>query len=456
VQWTTEDVEKADLFYKTHNAGFQQYPFPKALFMKFVKENNGYFPVRIEALPEGTCANIHVPVYQITAEGEYSRLITFLETLLTQVWYPSTVATLSRRTRDIIAESFDKSVDKELHFLLESRLHDFGFRGCTCVEQSILGGTAHLLNFTGSDTMSACYYAQFYLNNGNPVATSIPATEHSVMTSWPNERLAISNMIQKFGGEGKLFACVMDSYDYGTALDKVLPSLANDHKKQGGLMILRPDSGDPVECIVQALKSGEKTFGASANALGYKMVNNVATIQGDGINDKTVRKILEATLAAGYSAANVAFGMGSGLLQKVNRDTMSFATKLNYIQDANGNVREVMKKPKTDGGKCSFPGMLKVLRVNGQLTVFPRTVDEKVNPKDNELKVVYDHGPIDDVWDDFDTVRQRVAKQWPACAKTYNPISQQLADKIKTWISDHNVAYEAMLKGMQKEIDEAI
>jgi nicotinamide phosphoribosyltransferase len=120
---------------------------------------------------------------------------------------------------DIIEEAFEKSVDDEFKSLVESRLHDFGFRGCTCVEQSVIGGTAHLLNFTGSDTMSACYYTQFALNNGKPIATSIPATEHSVMTSWRTEREAILNMIDKYGSG--VFATVLDSYDYKNALDNV-------------------------------------------------------------------------------------------------------------------------------------------------------------------------------------------------------------------------------------------
>jgi len=84
-QWTKEDVEKAEKFYSTHNAGKIPYPFPKDLFLKFIEENNGYFPIKLQALPEGTCAHIHVPVYQITAEKEYARLITYWETILTHV-----------------------------------------------------------------------------------------------------------------------------------------------------------------------------------------------------------------------------------------------------------------------------------------------------------------------------------------------------------------------------------
>lgn len=165
-----------------------------------------------------------------------------------QVWYPSSVATLSRFAKDTIKEAFDKSVDPELHFLISGRLHDFGFRGCTCVEQSVLGGMAHMLNFEGSDTMVASYHAQFHLNGGRPVGNSIPATEHSVMTAWETEEDAIKNEIEHFGGGP--FACVMDSYDYDNALDNVLPNIKEAKlAKEGGYMVLRPDSGDPVEQV---------------------------------------------------------------------------------------------------------------------------------------------------------------------------------------------------------------
>ena len=225
-KWTKADIDAADAFYKTHAAGGKPYPFPRDLFNAMVEENDGYFPVVIEALPEGSVAYIHTPVFIITAEDKYSRLATFLETLLTMVWYPSCVATLSRYTRDAIEDGFNQSVDDENKWLLPSRLHDFGFRGCTSVEQSVLGGCAHLLSFEGSDTMSACYHAQFHLNGGRPIASSIPATEHSVMTAWPTEEDAINNEIEHFGNG--LFAAVMDSYDYDNALDVVLPKVTKE------------------------------------------------------------------------------------------------------------------------------------------------------------------------------------------------------------------------------------
>jgi len=456
VQWTEEDVEMADKFYSTHNAGFQPYPFPKDLFLRFVRENNGYFPCRIEALPEGTVANVHVPVYQIFAEKHYSRLITFLETILTQVWYPSTVATLSRRTRDLIEDAFDATAEDDQRWQIDFKLHDFGMRGCCSMEQSVLGGTAHLLNFKGSDTMSACYYAQFHLNGGKPVASSIPATEHSVMTSWPNERLAMENMIENFGGDGRVMAIVADSYDYNNLLTKVLPAVADKHKKKGGMMVLRPDSGDPVECIISALKAGEANFPTKKNSKGYKVIEGLAAIQGDGINYDIVRQILAAVKAAGYSAENVAFGLGSGLLQKLNRDTMSFATKLSYIIYADGKSREVMKRPKTESGKISLPGILKVRRDGGKLWVEPRQPDEKHDPTTNELKVVYDHGPVAGAFtDSFDAIKERIAAQWHATPKQHDPISVGMKERIARWIKEFDVTYEQMMKQIDEDAHKA-
>jgi nicotinic acid phosphoribosyltransferase len=357
-KWTVQDVEKASNFFKYHNIN-REFPFPKELFLKFIQENGGYFPVKIDSLKEGSAIYPHVPVYQITASKEYAPLVTYLETVLTMVWYPTTVATLSRRCRDLIEESYARTVDDDGYWSLESRLHDFGFRGCTSVEQSVIGGVSHLLNFTGTDTLSAAYYAQYYLNNGKPVGFSIPATEHSIMTSHKTEKDAMMQLLENFGSG--VCACVMDSYDYKSALEKLLPAVAELKVKKGGFLVLRPDSGDPVEVVMMALKAAEKVFGAAQNKKGFKVLNGAGVIQGDGISHQTIKVILDTAEANGFSAQNIAFGMGGGLLQKVHRDTMSFATKVNRIIYADGEVRDVMKCPKTEAGKFSLPGELSIV-----------------------------------------------------------------------------------------------
>jgi len=412
-----------------------------------LKKNNGYFPVTIEALPEGTCAHIHVPTFVITAEGKWSRLVTFLETIMTHLWYPTTVATLSRRVKDLIDQSFEKSVDPETYWAKDHKLHDFGFRGTTCVEQSIVGGVAHLLNFNGTDTMSAAYYAQYHLNNGKAVGASIPATEHSVMTAWKTEMGAIQRMIEKFGGDKCVFATVMDSYDYTNALDVILPAIYKEKTERGNsYWVLRPDSGDPVEVILQALHAAEKVAGTTKNKKGYKVINGMGAIQGDGINYYDIKKILNAVIEDGFSVENVTFGMGGGLLQKLNRDTMSFATKLMYIKYEDGTERNVMKKPKTDGAKSSLPGLVKVIRVNGCPTVLPKKDGEPDDPN-NILKTYWKCGPVSGlVWDSFDQIKERINKEWSSLPKLYDPVSKEMIAVIEQFVADFKKTKENATK----------
>lgn len=440
-QWTVEEVEQADKFYSTHNAAGTAYPYPKELFLKFIKENNGYFPIKVEALAEGTVIYPHVPVYQITAENEYANLCTFLETLLTHVWYPTTVATLSRHVRTVIDEFFEDTVDMENFWKKDSRLHDFGMRGVTCAEQALIGGVAHLLNFGGSDTMNAAFYAQFYLNGGKPVASSIPATEHSVMTSWKSELEALENMHKQFPAGSDfcklgIFATVGDSYNYENFLNNIVPVVAKKFSGKFGLWVLRPDSGNPVDCVLQGLEAADKTFGSTLNKKGFKVLNGAAVIQGDGINIDDVKNILRAVKIKGFSVENVAFGMGGGLLQKINRDTLSMATKLSYIRYADGGEKNIMKRPSDDKGKYSLPGEMKVVYQNGIPTVFPietETIGKSL------LKVVYNNGPVEIAWPLFDDIKSHILEQYEVLPKTADPISTQMKYKIASVINEQGL-----------------
>ena len=432
-RWTKEDVVKAKHFYSTYNVAFSEHPFPEDLFNNIVDENDGWFPVKIETLPEGSVGYVGTPVYQMVAKGKYSRLVTWLETIMTMLWYPSNVATLSRLSKDIIMEAFDKSVDPEMFWLLNSRLHDFGFRGCASVEQSIIGGSAHGLNFGGSDTMSAAYYIQYHRNGGKPVFTSIPATEHSVMMAHRKEQDAFKHVINTFGHS--LVATVMDTNDLDNACDNIIPLVANDVKTKGGLHVLRPDSGDPVLTVLKCLESAEKAYGSTVNKKGFRVLNNSAVIQGDGINQHTIRAILKATIEAGFSAQNVAFGMGAGLLQKHNRDTMSFASKLSYIKYADGSEKDVMKAPKTDSSKCSLPGKIDVCYdSDGILKTYPEDVARKLGLK-SAFVTVYDNGPVKGTSELFDTLIERVNTEWKKTPNGGLAYSQEMQDKINATLA---------------------
>ena len=428
IQWTEKDIEDAQLFYNTYNVGYTPLPFPKDLFLKFVKENNGYFPIKIEALPEGSVAYVGTPIYQITTLNEYSNLVTYLETVLTMLWYPSTVATLSRMTKDIIKKGFEKSVDPEFFFLLESKLHDFGFRGCTSFEQSIIGGSAHLLSFTGSDTMSASFYVQNHLNNGRPRGSTASASEHSTMTAWETEEKAFDHITDKF--KHTFFSTVMDSIDYEHACTKIIPKFAPRIKENNGVIVLRPDSGDPVEAVLFGMNAAEKAFGSFKNSKGFKVLLNSAVLQGDGIDHKTISKILDAVLKEGFSAQSVSFGMGGGLLQKLNRDTMSFATKLSHIIYEDGSQKDIMKLPKTDLNKASLPGRIAVcLNEEGFPCTYP---EDRLNGKKSLFEVVWDCGPVKDhKWDDFNVLISRLETQWEKIPNGGSALSEELKMKIK-------------------------
>merc|ERR1711991_1044322 len=156
------------------------------------------------------------------------------------------------------------------------------------------------------------------------------------------------------------------------------------------------------------------------------VVRNVGVIQGDGISVVELERILNAVLEAGYSAESVAFGMGSGLLQKLTRDTMSFATKLSFIRYKDGVERDVMKKPKTDSGKFSLPGILKVVRdEKGIPTVYP--AEYSGIQGDNLLETVWNNGPVASLqWDNYDAMRQRVRQQWDQLPPVHDPRSPAL------------------------------
>jgi nicotinamide phosphoribosyltransferase len=190
---------------------------------------------------------------------------------------------------------------------------------------------------------------------------SIPAAEHSTITAWGKDREvnAFRNMLKQFAKPGGLVAVVSDSYD----IYKACENLWGDVLKQevldsGATIVVRPDSGDPVKVSVDCVKILYKKYGGRINSKGFKVLHDsIRVIQGDGVNPQSIESILKNLLAAGYSAENMTFGMGGGLLQKLNRDTQKWAMKCSAIE-INGVWRDVYKDPITDKGKVSKRGRI--------------------------------------------------------------------------------------------------
>ena len=350
---TQEDINIADEILTAHGE-----PFNREGWEYILSAHNGYLPVRIRAVEEGTV----VPVRNVLATIENTDpncfwLTTWLETaLLRAIWYPTTVATNSNHIREIILSYLEKSGDPAS---IDFKLHDFGARGCSSMETAGIGGAAHLVNFMGTDTLSGVMFARKYYNAG-VAGFSIPASEHSVITAWgkDNEADAYSNMIKQFGKPGAIFACVSDSYDIYNAANKLWGTeLRQQVIDCGATVVIRPDSGDPVEVNRKLIEILGQRFGYTTNSKGFKVLNNVRLIQGDGVNELTIRSILGAFVALGWSADNIAFGMGGALLGAPQRDDMKFAMKASSVC-INGTWVDVFTDPITDKGKVSNKGRL--------------------------------------------------------------------------------------------------
>jgi nicotinamide phosphoribosyltransferase len=388
---TKQHVQEAKEIWAMHFGNDELFNYDG--WMHIVNSHGGKLPVSIKAIPEGTV----VPTRNVlmTIENTDPRcfwLTNWLETYLVQAWYPSTVATQSREMKKILLQGLNLTGDPSG---LPFKLHDFGFRGVTSYEQAGIGGAAHLVNFQGTDTMAGIVLARQFYEAKMP-GYSIPASEHSTITSWgkENEVEAFRNMLDIY--PKGLVACVSDSFDiikackllWGGALKEKV--LARD-----GTLVVRPDSGEPVETVLAVIEALGSAFGFTKNAKGFKVLpSQIRMIQGDGIDFETMKKVVENLANNGWSIDNIAFGSGGGLLQKVNRDTLQFAFKCSAIDgEYEGETfsREVFKDPITSSAKKSKHGRLALIRDNNGKF---QTVSELVAQGRDELREVFRDGEL--------------------------------------------------------------
>ncbi len=377
---TMADVDRADERITKHmGPGI----FNRKGWERIVKLHGGYMPVRIKAVPEGTVVPTRNVLMTVeNTDDELPWITNYIETMLLKVWYPITVATISREIKKLIARYLNETGDISG---LSFKLHDFGYRGVSSEESAAIGGMAHLVNFKGTDTMIALEAAELYYNE-DMVGWSIPAAEHLTVTAWGREfeYEAYENMIKQFG-DGPAYAVVSDSYDVYNASENIWGELLRKQVIDAkGILVIRPDSGIPHDVVRQVTEILGKKFGYTTNEKGYKVLNHVRVIQGDGINLEEIGRILEALKIRGWSADNVAFGMGGALLQQMNRDTQKFAFKASSII-RNGRVQD----PVTDNAKRSKRGRLKLIENDGVLeTVSNNTIGQDV------LQLVWENGKL--------------------------------------------------------------
>lgn len=349
---TDENVNELRELAKAHGVPFYEKGW--ALLLEVYKGLG--FPVKIMGVPEGTVVEPTKAVCAIVnMDKRFPWLSSFFETLFLRcVWYPSTVASRSRYIKTRIKE-FMEYTGADMT-TLPFKLHDFGARGVSSDESAERGGAAHLTQFMGSDTLEAVQYVRN--KYGVTAGFSIPATEHSTVTSWgrENEKDMYENFLRVYGGIGNIYACVSDSYNIWEAL-KMWKELEPVILEVGGTLVIRPDSGDPVMTPVQVVEELMELFGYTVNAKGYKVLpSHIRVIQGDGVDEQSIVRIMQRMVDRKLSIDNIAFGMGGGLLQSLNRDTLGWAMKCSAVR-INGTWHDVYKDP-LHGGKTSKRGLV--------------------------------------------------------------------------------------------------
>ena len=381
-------------------------PFNFDGWMHIVEEHGGQLPIRIRAVPEGTVVPTSNALFTVESTCPKVPWITsWVETALARVWYPTTVATRSLEVWDMLVANWLKTSDEPIESLLY-KLHGFGARGGTSQESSQIGDMAHLVVFRGTDTGAAIAAAFDYYGEYN-AGVSLPASEHSTMTAWGRDREvdAYRNMLEKFGGPGKAFACVSDSYDVYNAVDNIWgEELKQEVIDSGSIVIVRPDSGDPVEVTIDLLQRLVKKYGVTTNSKKFDVLNSTREIQGDGIGPKECYQILSCMYDIGLSVDNIFFGMGAGLIQKLDRDTCKFAFKCSEVT-IKGQHIEVFKDPVTDHGKRSKVGRLDLIEEDGELYTQRIWWNQKER-ENSAMQTVYEDGKllIDQT---FEEIRER-------------------------------------------------
>jgi nicotinamide phosphoribosyltransferase len=396
---TQEKIEEAADLYNSH-FGPGTNVFNRKGWEYILNEHGGRLPVRIKALPEGTCLPYKNVMFTMeNTDPECYWLTNFLETLLVQVWYPMTVATNSREQKKLILKSLIETGDPSgVNF----KLHDFGYRGVSSVETAGIGGAGHLTQFLGTDTVAALVVARD-IYGADCAGFSIPASEHSTITAWQQsgESDAYENMLAQY--PKGLVACVSDSYDIFHAAGEIWGKQLKELVLQrDGQLVIRPDSGDPPTVDLKLLEVLGEAFGYTTNEKGYKVLDpHVRIIQGDGIDIYMIDKILKHINSHGWSTDNIAFGSGGGLLQKLNRDTQKCAFKCS-LAIIDGKEVPVYKDPATDPGKKSKKGYLSVHRSSADGSWETRS-DGNHDFESDEMRVVFENGYIlvDEKWEDI-------------------------------------------------------
>lgn len=451
-QW---DIDEGERLYAEFHAHFEPpfhkpYPWPKEAFQRVVDEFNGFLPIVVTGLKDGTAHYVGEPCVQVWTDVKgMGELVGWVEsTILPYLWTMATVATRGRIRKEKFHKVYQRCYPElskpEIEQMINTRFHDFGRRGGA---SSQFTGIAHLYNWTGTDTMDSAYVARFLMNNGKSFGEcSINAAAHRSITPWNTEMEAYMAHIEH--GKGGIFAIVADSYEYHKGVD-MLCTQADAIKLSNSVLVVRPDSGDPLECVLYALEKLEEAFGVTYtnNDNSLKVINNAGVIQGDGVDDEAIFMIMEEVIKAGYSPINVAFGMGENNHKALRSDLEAcYKTCMvgvpKTVEGSHGSTdileyKQVAKKSNSEF-KMSIPELVMVNTKApfGTPRVYPISVNQLKSGDTGDLVVHYDGRftpesglALPRAEYDFSEIRDNANVTWDRLEKV--PVGDTIAPEIR-------------------------
>ena len=396
----------------------------------------GYLPIEVKAISEGTMVPIKVPVLTIyNTHPDFYWLTNYLETILSNLlWKPMTSATIARQYRKVLTGWMEKT-DPANAWFIDWQGHDFSMRGMDSAEAVISSGLGHLTAFSGTDSLPAIHGARKYYGAEGFVAASVPATEHSVMCAGGKEdEVDTFRRLLETYPKG-ILSVVSDTWDLWKVCTEHVVTLKEEILARDGKLVIRPDSGDPVDIlcgdITIAVENGGietpaskgviellwDVFGGTVNEQGYKVLDpHIGAIYGDSITIDRANEICERLGVKGFASTNVVLGIGSFTYQYNTRDTFGFAMKATYVEikhpAESGSPafaiegREIFKDPITDDGtKKSATGLLCVEEHDGKIGLYDKV--QWATEKTGLLQTIYMNGEFHNTTD-LATIRQRV------------------------------------------------
>lgn len=424
---TKEDIDEAEL--ETEQRGDD---FDRSIWEHVVSEYGGRIPLHIRAIPEGTVVPVGCPLVRVMGNDKKIAVIaSFVETQLQRaVWFQTSIASNARSTKKFLADTMERHTGQRF---VDYHLHNFGDRGASCYEAAFLAAIAHAALFNGSDCTMANRYIKNIYHTDKAYLSSVMASEHSATCS--NSDAANRNdfnmavkmvrlwekKVDKFIANGcvgpfPIVSVVIDTYDayrfvrefIGTRLRDTIIEIGQ--RCPQAKLVMRPDSGDPTTMPIEILEILMEKFGSTENEFGYKVLPSfIGVIQGDGINETSIRAIIDNLEAKKISLSNIIFGQGGKLVHpEKGRDTYSFAMKGSAQQMADGTWEDLFKDPITDIGKRSMRGRVTTFKckVSGKM-IAERVELQEINKNLEDMMVdVYKDGQVLNL-SSFDEVRDR-------------------------------------------------